>query len=145
MASMSLLVLSSAACLAEPPNPSEKAMIQLTTVYLETPIGRAHRLGFTGELGGAGIVSIDPNTGSLNAFGDVKTGTELVIVPARVSFLPVHRGETSGKDGDRLYDVVGKQLPRMRLLIRSGNRPARLLVLDDAGKTLRVVTLEPAP
>jgi hypothetical protein len=121
--------------------------IHLDSHYLSAGIfaaghtARQIRLTLAGWDGGTGQLGLDPNTCTLDAFGDPAGCTRMAIRTTNVKITPMQA------DGPRrLFAIQGEGLtrPSFRLvLIGDGPRPeaARLLVLGEEDKITALVPL----
>ena len=77
-------------------DPESLDVVALATVYLRDPIEGFHRLTLDGELGGKGRLALDPNSCSVNEFGDPGVCTKLATLGRDVTFRLVEKADPSG-------------------------------------------------
>lgn len=122
-------------------------IIAMRTIYMQEPIGQAHRISIRGELGGKGQVVLDGNTCTLTQFGDPGVCTEIAFPPIEVKTTQVRLADPTGQ-GRRLFLLEGKLRPddaKFFLVVpRRRSQPHRLIV-DLSGDHRRAVTLESIP
>ena len=145
-----LFVLPSTVMAAEeaPSSPGGRAFA-FQTAYLHQELEGAHRITVSGSLGpggsGFGIFVLDPNTCTVNPFGDREICT---LIAPKTFFATLHLlkiADTTGA-GRGVYAVspIGFTLTNELYLVYSwsSSAPARL-VSHNRGGVQRVVTLEP--
>lgn len=124
-----------------------KPKLALQTVYLQEPIGRAHRIIVSGELGGAGQLTLDGNTCTISQFGDVVVCTEIFFPPVDIKLVQLRLADPTGQ-GRRLFRLEGQLDPPKAsyflVVPRRRSEPHRLVV-NLANDSRRVVTLESLP
>jgi RNA polymerase sigma factor (sigma-70 family) len=130
-----------------------KGEVKLRSVYLVHPFVKAHTIEIEGKLGGAGTILLDGNTCNLDSFGNRRSCTEARYNPVNIEFRrwPEAKGDDKPIVKDvfavgpkrQAFDLIGAPEP-MRLVVPEAGLP-RLVLLDKAGKVLRVVLLEPQP
>ena len=125
---------------SEPPRPT----VTLRTVYLSEPIGRGHQITVSGELGGAGQVTLDSNTCTITQFGDPGICTKIFVEPVEVRLRQLRVADPTGQ-GRRVFQLDGKLEPAdaqfFLIVPRRRSEPHRLVV-DLGNDHRRVVTLE---
>jgi len=125
----------------------QRPQVALRTVYLAEPIGRCHQITVSGELGGAGQVTLDGNTCTITQFGDLGVCTKIAFEPVEVKIRQLRLADPTGQ-GRRLFQLDGKLEPAdaqfFLIVPRRRSQPHRLVV-DLSNDHRRVVTLEPVP
>lgn len=123
--------------------------IALKTVYLHDVLEKAHCVMLKGELddrgGGKGKLILDPNTCSLNDFGDRANCTKMAYIVYDVTFHGVKLADPSGMER-KLYEISGAKLANKLFLVvptKKGKGGRFRLVSKDRSGVNRVVTLEP--
>jgi hypothetical protein len=121
--------------------------LDVETPYQVTPLplsnGQAvHRIAIFTD-GGAARVTLDPNSCSLDPFGDTTSCTRIATRTFEAKLSLVEE-----RDGKRLFALEPQdaEMPSLRLVLHPERYrhavSARLLVLDSAGKIKVVVALE---
>lgn len=123
--------------------------IALKTVYLHNVLEKGHGIMIKGELdnrgGGKGKLILDPNTCSLNDFGDRANCTKMAYIFYDVTFKGVKLADPSGMER-KLYEISGAKLANRLFLVvptKKGKGGRFRLVSKDRSGVNRVVTLEP--
>lgn len=120
--------------------------IALQTAYLDHPLAGARHVAVTGTVGGpdggAGEITLDPNTCRLDEYGDRMGCTRRAVrrVPARFQLL---KPADPARGRPLLYRIAAEGLPEELFLVvpvRDGG--AYRLIARDRNATSRVVTLE---
>jgi hypothetical protein len=115
--------------------------VTLRTVYLDKPIGKAHRVFLEWQADGTGQLMLDETACTINRLGEEKPKA------AGGNWLEV-KYETAavkepGADPHALFDISGTPDGHFRIVKPSGNLSYyRLLVLDNSNRVTRVITLE---
>ena len=147
---------STTAITAAPPSPAPPAVsvitLSLNTVTLVPPLGLGgediRSVRIRAALGGGGTMELDPNPVTLDRFGNVsKTGLRAV---PKLNITLAALSAATGDAGWRAFDVrPAPPAPawpeKLGLRLAAGHGacgPYRLLVVDEAGAVVRVITLE---
>lgn len=113
------------------------------TVYLQEAIDGFHQIAIVGFAGGAGIVELDPNTCTINEFGDTQICTLIAKVERRIRIRDTGIVDPFGM-GRRLYQLDGTGLPNpLLIMLPEGEHEAARLIHNNRGPNApRAVTLE---
>jgi pyrimidine deaminase RibD-like protein len=119
--------------------------IAAQSVYLHDTLEGAHQLGLNAVLtgtSGKGSLTLDPNTCSLDDFGDPQICTKIAVRSVPVELKQVKLADPTGA-GRRLYEVAGEGLENELLLVVPAKLGAMRVISQDASGAKHVVTLEP--
>ncbi len=96
-----------------------------------------------GPKGGMGILYLDPNQQTLNAFGEIQGGTAVAGPRLEIKLTTAEKKSDSG--GPVVYQIEGEKLPQPMTLVnpKQPGRAYRLILADKDGKPERVILLEP--
>lgn len=104
-----------------------------------------HQIQIVGELGGIAHITLDPNSCSIDAFGDTTSCTEMAASTIEVKMAQLRLADIRGR---RVFRLHGKLHPagcEYSLVVpRRIGDPFRL-VLDTGKGKRRVISLEPIP
>jgi hypothetical protein len=116
------------------------------TVYLPEAIEGFHTITIQGDLGGNGSLSLDPNSCTVNAFGDIEACTLLPPSTRAVTLSKVATPDPAGR-GRELYSIDGARLAKPLMLVVSPDKaqPPRLVYGERGPGTPRPITLDPIP
>jgi hypothetical protein len=114
------------------------------TVYLHQGIEGYHRITIQGELDGAGTVSLDPNTCSVDEFGDTAICTEIAPTIVSITLQDTQKADPDGL-GRKLYLLVGAGLqnPLFVVVWPTADHPPRLIYNHRGVNAPVPITLEP--
>lgn len=114
------------------------------TVYLHQAIDGFHRIAIFGNLGGSELLVLDPNTCSVNEFGDTQICTRIALVERRIRLIDTGRPDPANL-GRTQYLLEGSGLPNPLFLVvwPDPSRPKRLVHNNRGPDAPRPVTLEP--
>lgn len=120
------------------------ASVELTTTYLQQPIGRARQVRIKAELEGSGKLFLDPNTCTLNEFGDRTICTRIAVQTVDIVVTQLRLADPTGKQR-QIFEITApdSQLKEQLFLVvpRQQNQPCRLIVVAEESKR-RTITLE---
>ena len=122
--------------------PEEEARVSLHSHYLTEPLGGARQIHIEGVLGGEARIVLDPNSCTLNEFGDPEACTEMAALPRDVRLLQAKLTDPAGK-GRRLYALSGPVLEgrELFLVVPRGASDAYRLIVRKGKAIERMVSL----
>lgn len=121
--------------------------VDFQTAYLAAPIGRAHQIRVSVQLGGYGTLTLDPNTCTATQFGDTGVCTEISPRRVPVRAVQLRLADPTGQ-GRRLFRLTSEEqtLEEQYFLVVPRRRSqTHRLIVDLANDNRRVVTLEAVP
>ncbi|GAC1472093.1 MAG: hypothetical protein NVSMB9_18940 [Isosphaeraceae bacterium] len=121
--------------------PEVSPRVELTTVYLQHPVQKYHRILVEGVLGGRGKMTFDPNQCQVSDAGELSGCTEIALVTRNVTFKLIR-----SEGGRRLYDIEGHGIGNTLYLVApvSPKGAYRLVYNDRGDHTPYPITLEPS-
>ncbi len=123
--------------------PDAPRHVAAQTVYLHEAIEGFHKITIEGDLGGNGTLSLDPNSCTVNPFGDIEACTLLPPSTRSVTLSKAATPDPAGR-GRVLYSIDGARLAKPLVLVVSPDKaqPPRLVYGERGPGTPRSITLE---
>lgn len=113
------------------------------TVFLDKKVNRASIISISGSLEQkTARLIFDANAMRLDAFGDPSVSTMMAPIPQEVKLVEKTDITTETAAIKRVFDLQGASVPMSLVVPKSGGRPARLIIKDDAGKSTGFLVLE---
>ena len=142
---LALLLLASAALLIGAAYQAGASRhVSAQTVYLPDAIESFHTITIVGDLGAKASLTLDPNTCTLNQFGDLEACTLLPPSTRQVMLNKLDKADPAGR-GRVLYSIDGAGLGKPLFLVvpADDSQPMRLVYGDRGPGTPRPIALEP--
>lgn len=113
------------------------------TVFLNKKVNRASIISISGSLEQqTARLIFDANAMRLDAFGDPNISTMMAPIPQEVKLVEKTDITTETATTKQVFDLAGSSVPMSLVVPKSGGRPARLILKDDAGKATGFLVLE---